>query len=577
MRRFRLTVRRALIFSILLFFAFVPSAPAEVFDELDRDFAPLSGYVVMPADGGFLIDRDAANGIAVGDLFSVVHPGEQIVHPISGKVLGTLDRIKGFLQVTRIQSGYSHARPLEVKEKIGPGDVIRRFEHIPTGFLDTTGRGRPIFDRLRTALPGLDWKYATAAGTEVKPSLPDGAILVFVLRVDGLEVRGPDRTLRSYEVPGEQWAAPSPASKGPGKEHPKESGLSAGQGKSVGKAASADFVVRGALPAGTTMADFIHSGDRLLLAVTEGTRIEVFAVGDTLVPVATGDSPRPGHIYSLHWWKPMPDAPPLLAATVAVDENKAFSPTASQTVIGVVFTLHDGHLTPIPEELPYLLGSFDRDGDGVRETLLGQSFDRDTFFGGRIREVSLGGGKLSIGGPSFPISLPFTVQGALFADLTGDGRTETVFVRSESLFVYQGTKLLYESSRQMGGSLSVLTYDVNPGAKDRLFTTAAFEVPPVAVDLDGDDRVELVAIASEGSGALGLGSGIRKSWLATLDYRDGRFVRGTLGPALETPLQGLYASRNGIFVVATGAPSQWGKQSRPSQLLFLPLPRQSKD
>jgi hypothetical protein len=127
----------------------------------------------------------------------------------------------------------------------------------------------------------------------------------------------------------------------------------------------------------------------------------------------------------------------------------------------------------------------------------------------------------------------------------------------------------------MGGSLSVLTYDVNPGAKDRLFTTAAFEVPPVAVDLDGDGRVELVAIASEGSGPLG--SGIRKSWLATLAYRDGRFVRGTLGPELETPLQGLYSSRSGIFVVATGAPSQWGKQTRPSQLLFLPLPRQSKD
>ena len=92
----------------------------------------------------------------------------------------------------------------------------------------------------------------------------------------------------------------------------------------------------------------------------------------------------------------------------------------------------------------------------------------------------------------------------------------------------------------------MLTYDLNPGAKDRLFTTAAFEVPPVAVDLDGDGRVELVAIASEGSGSLGIGSGVRKSWLATLDCRDGRFVRGSLGPELETPLQGLYAGREGV-------------------------------
>ncbi|MGZ9137992.1 MAG: hypothetical protein ACXW4K_11120 [Candidatus Deferrimicrobiaceae bacterium] len=567
-----MTARRALVFSILLFFAFVPSSPADVFDELVRDFAPISGYVVMPADGGFLIDQDAASGIAVGDLFSVVHPGKKIVHPVTGKVLGTLDRVKGFLQVSQVKSGYSHARPLDVKEEIVAGDVIRRFEHLPTAFLDTTGRGRPIFDRIRTALPGMEWRYSVVTGGGTKPSFPEGAMLAFFLGPDGLEVRGPDRTLRSYEVPGELRRPPTPASTGSGKERPKEPGLSAGQGKGVRNAASADFVVRGALPEGTRMADFVRDGDRLLLAATDGTRIGVFAVGDNLVPVATGDAPRSGHLYSLHWWQPQPDAPPLLAANIAVEENRAYSPTMGQTVMGVLFALREGRLVPIREGIPYLLGSFDRDGDGVRETLLGQSFDRDTFFGGNLREVSLVGGELVIGKPSFPISLPFTVQGALFADLTGDGRPETVFVRNRTLFVYRGTDLLYESSRQMGGSQSVLTYDVNPGAKDRLFTTAAFEVPPVAVDLGGDGRMQVVAIASEGSGTLGIGSGVRKSWLSTLDYRDGRFVRGSLGPELETPLQGLYADREGVYVVATQPSSYLARQKKSSLLLFLPLP-----
>jgi len=565
-----LTARRALILSILLLFAFVPSAPADVLDELVRDFAPLPGVVVMPADGEFLIDRDAADGIAVGDLFSVVLPGKKIVHPVTGKVLGTLDRVKGTLQVTRIRSGYSHARPLDVKEKILPGDAIRRFEHLPAAFLDTTGRGRPVFDRLRAALPGLEWTYAAAAGDGVKPSLPDGAVLAFVLGIDRLEVRGPERTLRSYQVPGELRGAPPQAPTGSGKERPKEPGPSAVQGKSNGKAASADFVVRGALPEGTRMADFVRDGDRLLLAVTDGTRIEVFDVGDNLVRLGGGEPPRSGHVYGLHWWKPQPDGRPLLAATVAVDENRAYGPTAGQAVIGVIFTLTDGRLAPTREELPYLLGSFDRDGDGIPETLLGQSFDRDIFFGDRVREIRLKGGALAIDEPSFPIPRPFSVQGTLFADLTGDGRTETVSVRNRALSVYQGTKLLYESSREMGGSLSVLTYDVNPGAKDRLFANAAFEVPPVAVDLDGDGRVEVVAIAFEGSG-LGIGSGVRKSWLATLDYRDGRFVRGTLGPELETPLQGLYPDRNGMYVVATRSPSSLTRQKGESLLLFLPF------
>lgn len=568
---------RPVILACLLLIATVPSSGAAVPEEIARDFAPLSGYVVMPADGEFLIDRGAADGIAAGDLFSVVRPGEQIVHPVTGKALGTLDRVKGFLQVTRVRPGYSHARPLEVREKIVSGDVIRRYELIPAAFLDTTGRGKPIYERLRTALPGLEWRIV-AAHADGKASLPEGTMLAFVLESGRLEVRGPDQILRSYEIEGGKGGGtlPPTASRESADKSPEGRGmLSGGGGGAVGKGSSADFAVRGELPAGTIMADFVRDGDRLLLAVTDGTRIDVFAVGDNLVRLGGGEPPRSGHVYSLHWWKPQPDGTPLLAATVAVDENEAYSPTASQTVIGVVFTLPEGHLTPIPGELPYLLGSFDRDGDGIPETLLGQSFDRDIFFGDRVREIRLKEGTLAIGEPSFPIPRPFSVQGTLFADLTGDARPETVFVRNRTLFVYQGTKLLYESSRQMGGSLSVLTYDLNPRAKDRLTTTVAFEVPPVAVDLDGDGRLELVAIASEGTGALGLG--IRKSWLATLDYRDGRFVRGTLGPELETPLQGLYLDRNGVYVVATHPPSALTRQKRKSLLLFLPFSPPRRD
>lgn len=546
--------RRAVIFACLLLVATVPSSRAAVPEEIARDFAPLSGYVVKPADGEFLIDRGAADGIAVGDLFSVVRPGEPIVHPVTGKVLGTLDRVKGFLQVTRVRPGYSHARPLEVRETIASGDVIRRYDLIPAAFLDTTGRGKPIYDRLRTALPGLEWRFV-AAHADGKTSLPEGTMLAFVLESGRLEVRGPDRILRSYEIAEGKGGEASPP---------------------TASRESADFAVKDELPAGTIMSDFVRDGDRLLLAVTDGTRIDVFTVGDNLVRLGGGEPPRSGHVYSLHWWKPQPDGHPLLAATVAADENQAYSPNASKTVIGVVFTLRDGHLTPIREELPFLLGSFDRDGDGIPETLLGQSFDRDIFFGDRVREIRLKEGTLAIDEPSFPIPRPFSVQGTMFADLTGDGRPETVGVRNRALFVYQGTKLLYESSRQMGGSLSVLTYDLNPGAKDRLFTTKAFEVPPVAVDLDGDGRVEVVAIASEVSGALGIG-GIRKSWLATLDYRDGRFVRGALGPELETPLQGLYTDRNGVYVVSTHSPSSLTRQKGESLLLFLPFSTPRRD
>ena len=67
----------------------------------------------------------------------------------------------------------------------------------------------------------------------------------------------------------------------------------------------------------------------------------------------------------------------------------------------------------------------------------------------------------------------------------------------------------------------MLTYDINLGAADRVFTTVEFEVPSVAVDLGRGGRSEVVAIVSERSGLSGIGSGVRKSWLATLEYREG--------------------------------------------------------
>ena len=565
-----MSIRRTAIFVILMSLVFASAAPATVLDDLARDFAPISGYVVQPTEGGFLIDRTAADGIDVGDLFSVVQPGEPIVHPVTGKELGTLDRVKGFLQVTRIRPGYSFTRSLGVTEKIQSGDVIRRFEHVPALFLDQTGRGKPFFDRLRFVLPGLEWKFREATDGGKTAPLPEGTWLFFLLGPDTMEVRALDTPHRSYNLSGERAEAPPTAPTEQVAASPVERKVAAVGKETTGQAIAADFVVLGTLPDSTLMADFARDGNRLLLAVTEGSRIEVFEVGDRLVPLATGGESRGGRIHSLHWWQPSPGGPLLLAATLAVEENQAYNPAIGQTITGRVYALRGGALAAIREEIPYLLGSFDRDGDGARETLLGQAFDRDIFFGDRIRELRLRGEELAIGEPSFPVSRPFAVQGALFADLTGDGRPETVFVRNRKLLVYSGTELLYESSRQMGGSLSVLTYDVNPGAADRLFTTATFEVPPTVVDLDGDGRLEVVAAAFEGSPVSGIGPDVRKSWLATLDYREGRFVRGTLGPELETPIQGLHASRKGIFVVTSESPSML-QPRKSSRLLFLPL------
>lgn len=92
--------RNKLLIGIVFIVGNALSVNAAVIDDITQDFEPISGYVVMSDGGEFIIDLDDTQGIAPGDIFSVISPGKKIVHPVTKKVLGTLEEVKGVLKVT---------------------------------------------------------------------------------------------------------------------------------------------------------------------------------------------------------------------------------------------------------------------------------------------------------------------------------------------------------------------------------------------------------------------------------------------------------------------------------------------
>lgn len=588
----------ALLALFLLFGSVVPGR-ATIRDEVAKDFQPLSGYIIMPMGNQYLIDQDASKGVATGDLFAVVKKGKQIIHPVTKEVVGTLDEVKGMLEVTRVKTGYSYARPLGNAEELKAGDVIRRYENIPAVFWDYTGKGRGLFAQVKDALPNLEWKEYAAAQAE-RPATPGPLAkgtpcLLFVLNENGLEVHDADfRVIHAYPAVNSAPAAgtllPSPttppatATLPPGpastparvqsgavkwEEHPAVGG----QGQQGYKAVYPGFDTLGALPDGTVMAEFAKSGERLLLATTNGASLHVFAVdADKLKHLAHGEPSRPGQVLALHWWQPKPGGPLYLVATSAVEVNQAVTVGTPHTVSSEIFLFRENRLTPLGGPLSYLLGSFDQDGDGINETLLGQNFDRDIFFGSRVLEFRLVDGKIDSGRCSLSLPRTFPVQGSLLADVTGTGKPEAIFVRRRVLSVYDGAQRLYESPQEMGGSLSAMTFTRNPGAVDQLRATEPFEVPPVAADLDGDGRPEVIAPAAEGSflRAPGIGPNVNKAWLSVLHYSNDGFVRGRLGDDLETPIAGLAVYGKRVLLVSTQSGSLLSPKGK-SYLLAIPL------
>lgn len=197
---------RSLIVAVLLLAAsaIMPQSASAFMENLARDFKPVSGVVIMPVKGEFLIDLDAKSNVAIGDLFTVMQPGEKVVHPVTKEVVGTIDEVKAILQVTRIKSGYSYAKPVGEAPEIAAKDALRRFENLPAVFWDYTGEGEAVYAQVKQALPTLEWQEY-AATQETKPQTPAAAAgfqgLTFVLKPGSLEVRDPAFTvLRAYAV-----------------------------------------------------------------------------------------------------------------------------------------------------------------------------------------------------------------------------------------------------------------------------------------------------------------------------------------------------------------------------------------
>jgi hypothetical protein len=460
------------------------------------------------------------------------------------------------------------------------GDQVRRYEKIPTLFRDYTGKGESFFYELRNSLPSLKWQdYSTAQASKPKtPSKPsDGdASLLFILNNEGFEVRDSEfQLIHRYGVPeslaavGSAAAAsvasrpPSPdvrTAPAPSVPYKLEKGVATPKTGITYEATFPGFQVMGTFSQATVMADFARDGDRVLLASTDGSGIRVYRAGERFDLVTKGDTRNGSWNLAVQWWRPSESSPLYLVVTALFEHN----------VEGTIFALEGDRLAVVKERIPYLLGAFDRDGDGNPETLLRQSFDRDQFWGRGIRQVKLVKGELKTSRPDFKLPSKFNVLGSSFADLTGDGRLETVVVRDKAIHIFAGKKELYQFSPGMGGSLSVASYKVDPEAKDFRTNTAMVEVSPVAADLDGDGVMEVVVVASESSlfTAPGMAPTIKNPRLAVVKYRNGTFVRGTIGDEVGEPVQGMTVADGKLLFVTTNTGSLFGKGASSQLLAF---------
>jgi hypothetical protein len=556
------------------------NAFAGVVETVREDLRPVSGYVVMQRDGEYLVDLDARHGLRVGDLLSVVTRGPEVIHPITKEVLGRLDEAKAVLQVTEMKTGFSVARPVSEPANIAKGDIVRRFAHLKAAFLGPTAQDKALYEELRKALPELEWQGLFSAGEQ--PGGGPEADLVFTLKKEKLRMldrKGHPLRTWAYQAAAETVpqkpiaeAVRQPTSAvsavSPPAVVPKPVEEDASQVRwSAGEVDFGPFTSLGELPDRVLMAAFARDADRVLLATVDGDRVRVFTVTGGLRLLAVTKMHGGVSPLAVAWWRPAKTGPLYLVVTAEENISSSSGMVEETQLSGAIYEFTGQSLRPVATDLRYFLGTFDRDGDGLPESLLGQEFNLRTEYG-KTFVLQMEGGKISATKPDVTLPREFTVPGSTLVDLTGDGKRETAFVRNGVLWIYAGKRRIYKSSREMGGSISTLTYDANPGAQDTMFSALSLEVPPYQKDIDGDGVAELLVVASETSSVKvpGIGPGIKKSWLNVVKFRGGTIHKGRLPGELDDPIQGIWTDGKQVYLVVSKTTSSLTKEGSSSLL-----------
>jgi len=448
----------------------------ETYEEIKKDFTPLSALIIGIEDSKIIIDKGKVQGVRPKDIFTVYKRGKKIVHPETEKTLGFLKEIIGKIEITDVEENFAIGRVIFQKEPFPVPTPIERFTDLKILIIsENQPPDENLFLILKNTLP--ESAVTFNPNLKLRDLTPQYLLsqqydIVFVVEEDIVKIFNYNLDLIRYygTLSYKKAIAPSTVTTTQKVYKPSTGVFSINPPTILGKMKGEVFQVE--------FADIDNDGSPEMIYFNSQGLFIVKIKGHLLASY----TPKTGKIVNFSI------GPSGWIALNIFDESVGMR--------SEILRYTEQGLTPVITNVNLILNFVDYTARGVKDTLIGQTFDSENFFGKEVYILKRENNQL-IYATQLKVPSDYKNIGSAFVDLDGDGSPEIINYTSDGkLAVYKDSNIVWISPYPIANHFYEIKLIKGKKGQEVVKKIVYPLITPVIADINKDGKLEALFVSA---------------------------------------------------------------------------------
>ncbi len=442
----------------------------QVYKEIKKDFSHLSALIIGIEDGKITIDKGEVQGVKPKDIFVVYKKIKKIIQSDKKETSVLLEKVIGKIEVVNVEENFAIARVISQTESFSVPAPIERFAHLKilvisevkppdkTLFLllkNTLSKSVVVFDP-KLKFKDLTPEYLLSHGYDLVFDVEENVIKVFDQNLDLIRYYG----ILSYK--------------------------------------NVESVVKKVYKLSNPNIFSINPPTLLRKIKGEIFQAEFSDIDNNGVPEIAYFNSQGLFITNING-KILAHYKPKNGKIV----NFSIGPSGwlvlnifdGAVMRSEVLKYNNNKLHPIIRNINLILNFVDYKGCGIKDTLIGQTFDSENFFGDKVYILEVKNQEL-IYKSQIKVPQDYKNIGSSFVDLDGDGKVEIINYLSDGrLAVYKDSNIVWTSPYPVAKHFYEVKLTKGKNGQEVVKRIVFPYITPVSADINKDGKIELLFVS----------------------------------------------------------------------------------